>query len=424
MKGTHKAMGVILAVLLAILSMTGCEEEVTGAGTQTPAPDPQVLENYDADLAGASAAFGFDIFRELSSEEENRMISPTSLYTALAMTLNGARGETRDAMEGTLGVSGVERDRFNENNLARMYQLQEADPDVILTIANSLWVREGEELDPKFVNRNQTYYHALMRSLDFSSPQAADTINQWVSDRTEERIEKIVEPPINEMTILFLINAVYFKGDWSEPFDEAMTEEDLFRTPAGGNVTVPFMVRRDEMAYHEEEELFQAVRLPYGSEERLAMYVFLPWEGQTLTQLLEQLEENRWNQWRRHFWERDGRLRLPRFTMAYEKTMNDVLKAMGMEPAFDEDRADFFDMLPRDEGDGLFISEVKHKTFIEVNEKGTEAAAVTSVEMEATSAPPEEPFDMNVNRPFLFLIHDSELNEVLFMGTVVDPSVE
>lgn len=421
MKRWLLVLSILVLAAAGGLFLTACEEEVTGTGMNIPQPDPEVLEAFDVEMAGASQSFGFQLFQQLVKEDENIFISPTSVYTALSMTYNGAREETSEAMAKVLGVEGVELERFNQNNLARLYKLQEADPEVVLNIANSLWLREGKEFDPDFLERNQEYYQAWGGELDFESQEAVDTINGWVKDRTEGLIDKIVEYPINPQTVMFLINAVYFQGDWSLPFDPDNTYKDVFHGPEGAIEEVPFMHQSDDFAYLEKEGEFQAVRLPYGEEERLAMYVFLPDEEQSLHNWINNLSGEKWEQWHQQFRTMEGELHLPRFTMEYEQTLNEALEAMGMEVAFDPQQADFFDMVPRDDGFRIFISEVKHKSFIEVDEEGTEAAAVTSVEMEATSAPPMERFEMKVNRPFFFLIHDRETGEMLFKGAVVDP---
>jgi len=421
-KRTIKTITLLLSISM-VLMFAGCEEltPTTGRGSEIPEPDPAVLEAFDQNLANASNEFGFQLFQALMEEEENKMISPTSIYTALAMTMNGAGGETREAMEEVLGVSGVDLERFNQNNLARLYLLQEADEDVILNIANSMWMREDIELNPAFVERNQQYYDAVARALDFSTEESVETINQWVNDSTEGLIEEIVDYPIDPMTILFLINAVYFQGDWTEAFDPENTEEELFHGPEGAIENVPFMHRNDEFSYLNKEGEFQAIRLPYGEEEQMAMYVFLPAEESSLREFVEALTAKNWNEWQKQFSREEGQLWLPRFTMEYEKSLKEVLAHLGMEIAFDPNQADFFDMVTWDEGDRVYISDVKHKSFIEVDETGTEAAAVTSVEMRVESAPMTPPFEMKVNRPFYFLIHDEATNEVLFNGTVVNP---
>jgi len=421
MKRWKKRISLMVLAAMLLFSLAGCAEEADSAGMNIPEPDEEILDAFDATLANASNEFGFELYRHLVTSEDNIMISPTSIYTALAMTINGAGGETFEAMANVLGIGIEDLDRFNQNNLARLYLLQEADPDVVINIANSLWMREGEDFDPDFVDRNQRYYNATARALDFATEESVDVINGWVNDRTEGLIEDIVEYPIDPLAILFLINAVYFQGDWTEPFDAELTNNDVFHGPVGEIPDVPFMNRRDEFAYLEKEGAFQAVRLPYGESERLAMFVFLPDENSSLLDFVADMSNEKWNQWRDEFQTYEGHLRLPRFSMEYEETLNEVLKQMGMEVAFEPSESDLYGMVTRDEGPRLYISEVKHKSFIEVDEKGTEAAAVTSVEIRVESARMDF-FEMNVNRPFFFLIHDRETNEVLFTGSVVDPT--
>jgi serine protease inhibitor len=421
MKCWGKKMGLVILAAVMLFSLAGCAEEADGTGMNIPEPDQEILDAFDEALADKSNEFGFELYRKLVTAEDNVMISPTSIYTALAMTINGAGGETLEAMAAVLGIEPESLERFNQNNLARLYKLQEADPDVIINIANSLWMKEGEDFDQDFVDRNQRYYNASARALDFATEESVDIINGWVNDRTDGLIEDIVEYPIDPQTILFLINAVYFQGDWTEPFDEELTNTDQFIGPEGEIPDVPFMNRNDEFAYMEEEGAFQAVRLPYGESERLAMYVFLPDEDSSLMEFATNLKMENWNRWREKFQTYQGNLQLPRFSMEYEETLNDVLKLIGMDVAFDPAKSDFYGMVTRNEGPRLYISEVKHKSFIEVDEKGTEAAAVTSVEIRVESAMMDF-FDMNVNRPFFFLIHDRETNEVLFTGSVVDPT--
>jgi len=410
----------LLLFMIPFVSLHGCEMPATGEGMNIPIPDENILDSFDPVLAGSNNEFGIKLFEKLLEEDEEVFISPVSIAAALTMTYNGARGETREAMARVLEVEGIDLERLNENNLALFYLLQEADSSVKLAIANSLWMREGIEFDQEFIKRNERSFHAAVRELYFDSPEAADTINRWVHDGTGGLIEDIVEPPIDPLTILFLINAIHFQGEWTETFDKDNTREDTFYLDEGETTTVPFMYRSDEFYYHEQES-FQAVRLPYGKEERMAMYVFLPAEDHNLQEFFKEFKGLEFEELRQEFRKAEGDLYLPRFSMEYEKSLNDYLKALGMEVAFDDSRADFFDIVPWEESPRLYISEVKHKSFIEVDEKGTEAAAATSVEIRLESAPAFH-FNMKVDRPFFFLIHDEETNAMLFMGTVSDPS--
>lgn len=409
---------VLLLILMFTFILLGCGNELHNE-VGISKPDEQVLEAFDTALVSSANEFGFELLNKLIEEDDNIFISPTSIFTALAMTYNGARGETKEAMAEVLRISDIELERLNENNLALIYLLMSADPSVKLQIANSLWMRAGIEFDKDFVERNEKYYNASVHELDFNNPKAADIINQWVNDNTNGLIEDIIEPPIDPYTILFLINAIYFQGDWSKAFDEDMTRDDTFFLPDGNIKNVPFMYSSDEFAYYEEES-FQSLRIPYGDKERLAMYVFLPAQEITLKEFLVDFNMKQWEEIQRDYYPIEGTLQLPRFSMEYEKSLNDYLKAMGMEIAFEEGEADFLDMVTWEGKPNIYISEVKHKSYIDVHEKGTEAAAATSVEMRVESASILN-FDMKVNRPFFFLIHDKETNAVLFMGTVVEP---
>lgn len=414
----------LLLLIICSLGLTGCREQsadIALANEQKiPRPAVEMLEDFDPVLAGSANELGMKLLEKLYAEGENVFFSPVSIATALAMTYNGARGETREKMAAVLGVENITPERLNDNNLALFYLLQEADPAVKLQIANSLWGREGTAFDQDFIDCNKKYYNAVLRELDFDSPAAARAINSWVKENTGGLIEEIVEPPINPLTILFLINAIYFQGDWSEPFDPANTREDTFYLPAGETKNIPLMHRHGKFDYYEDNDL-QAVRLPYGKEKRLAMTVFLPAQESSLQEFMEQWTAGGWKEAREQFSQAEGSLYLPCFNLEYEKTLNDVLKALGMEIAFAPKQADFGKMVAWEGTPHPYISEVKHKAFIEVHEKGTEAAAATAVEMTLESAPAFL-FTMKVNRPFFFLIENEETRTILFMGAVSAPA--
>jgi serpin B len=255
-----------------------------------------------------------------------------------------------------------------------------------------------------------------VRTLDLTSPAAVPTINRWVSDETNGKIEHLIERIEHEK--LFLLNAIYFKGAWASEFDKAKTRDDDF-TLVRGSKRVPMMSQSGNYPYLETKD-FQAVSLPYGGG-RVSFYVFLPTQQSSLAAFEKNLTEANWQQWMQGFNATDGDISLPRFRVEYEATLNDALKALGMGVAFDEGRANFSGMI-RASGQNVYISRVKHKTFAEVNEEGTEAAAVTSTEMRATSAMrPQQRFNMVVDRPFFCAIRDNSTGAVLFMGSIYDP---
>jgi serpin B len=376
------------------------------------------VEELDERLIEANNGLGFNLFRELteSNPEKNIFISPSSVLTALAMTYNGAEGGTRAAMEKTLQLEEMTMEKVNKAFADLLTILRNPDPKVELTVANSLWAREGVDFHEDFLTRNRDYFDAEATEIDFNDAGAADIINGWVKEKTRDRIDGIVEPPINPDTILFLINAIYFKGEWTEPFDPDLTRELPFNRPDGTKKEIPVMFQRNDFRYL-ENELFQAAILPYGKNERVSMYIFLPAESAGLEQLYAELNSANWNEWIASFSSMEGEIGLPRFKFEYETSLNDTLKSLGMGIAFDDNAADFSGMRPIPPR--LVISEVKHKTFVEVNEEGTEAAAVTSVEVGVTAMP--ETFSMIVDRPFFFTITDDITGTILFMGSVLEP---
>lgn len=370
-----------------------------------------------SEIVAANTRFAFKLYREIAEHDSgnNVFISPASIALALAMTYNGAAGETRRAMASVLELEGLSLEDVNRANAELVDTLAGLDPKVRLAIANSLWARQGVTFDSDFLRRNKTSYHAEIETLDFGNPRAPDTINAWVRKHTEGKIEKILDG-IDEGAVLFLINAIYFKGNWSKQFDKRLTRKNDFTLPDGRRVQLSMMSQNGKYQYYEEKD-FQAVSLPYGNG-RLSMYIFLPAERSSLATFQRSLDSKRWTAWMSRFEELQGSIALPRFKLEYSATLNEPLKALGMAPAFDAKRADFSAMCPDTQ---VKIDEVKHKTFVEVNEEGTEAAAVTSVGITLTAFIPERTFNMVVDRPFFCAIRDNQSGTVLFMGAILDP---
>ena len=400
--------------MVAVLFMgSGCTK------ARMAKPDQAVLDAFDITLVEKTNDFGFNLYKNLARENENIMISPVSVSLAMAMVYNGANGATREDMARALNVQGLELDRLNKNNLALLYYLTSADPELTLNIANSIWMLEDFKFLEAFVATVKNDYQAEAKKLDFADPKSADVINKWVNDKTRGTIDQIVTPPIDSQTIMFLINAVYFKGSWTSPFETELTSEQAFNLVDGQTVTVPTMYQSGSFDYLKSSG-FQALRLPYGEDEQMAMVLFLPDQNTSLSEFQNQLNQDNWSNWQAHFEAKAGTLMLPKFTMEYEKSLNQVLAELGMGIAFEPGKADFSGLAAAAAGD-IYISNVKHKTFIQVDESGTEAAAVTSVEVGTTSMPAYD-FELNFDRPFFYAIEDSETGAIVFMGSVLDPS--
>ncbi|MBC8234168.1 serpin family protein [bacterium] len=385
--------------------------------------DSSQLTLAEKGLVESDNKFGFKIFKEITKEEKDKnvFISPLSVAMALGMTYNGANGSTQEAMQKTLELSGLTIQEINESYKSLTELLTNLDPKVKFQIANSIWYRDIFPVEAEFIHINKTYFDAEVSGLDFSAPNASNIINGWVNEKTNGKIEKIVDDVINPLTVMFLINAIYFKGIWTYQFDESQTRDDIFTLPDGSKKPCKMMKQKNEFQYF-ENDAFQAIDLPYGDGD-FRMTIFLPRMEKSVDSLVAELNQENWNRWINSFHKQELTLQLPKLTLEYEIKLNDVLKALGMEIAFNPDKADFTKMY-KEEGvsANLYISKVKHKTFVEVNEEGTEAAAVTSVEMTFTAAP----FGllMRVDRPFIFAIRENYSGTILFIGKIVEPTLE
>jgi serpin B len=373
----------------------------------------------DNSVVTANAKFGFNLFNEIrkTEQDKNIFISPFSVSIALAMALNGASGETEQVMVNTLQLQGLDSESINAGYAGLRQTLLTSDPKVILTIANSLWARQDVPFKPDFLQRNTQFFGAEISTLDFTDPNTLKTINQWVNTNTNGKISKILDE-INPDAVLFLINAIYFKGIWQTEFDPLHTRDGDFHLATGGEKQVAMMTRTGDYRYYQNyEENFHAISLPYG-DGRISMYIFLPRRESNLNTLLDNLNAESWENWMSQFREQEVLLVMPKFKLEYEKTLNTPLKSLGMDIAFAPGLADFSRMATLEIlGKNLYIGEVLHKAVVEVNEEGTEAAAVTSVGVRATSAPPA----FIVDQPFFFAIRDNDTKTVLFMGIVLDP---
>jgi len=358
--------------------------------------------------------FGFKVFREIVKEQtaENIFISPMSISYALGMTFNGAEGKTKQEMANTLEFGNLTDSEINASFKALMKKLMELDPQVIMNIANSIWYREGVDVLKKFKMINQSYFQAEIRNMDFADPQTKNIINNWVNEKTNGKIEKVIDE-IDALSMMYLINAIYFKGSWTEAFKKERTREDKFFYAEGKSVLCEMMKTSEKNLYFENKD-FQAVELPYG-KENFSMVVILPKKEKDINKFISNLNLEDWNAWLSGFSKQKGTLVLPKFKIEYDIEMNDVLTSLGMPEAFTS-AADFSKMTKKQK---LYISNVKHKTFVDVNEEGTEAAAVTVVEMKLTYTGPG--FFMKVNRPFVFAIKEKETNSIIFIGKIANP---
>jgi len=377
------------------------------------------------ELVEADNKFGLAVFDQITAARpnENVFISPLSIAIALQMTAHGSAGSTWSAMAGAMRVSGLSRSEVAAGNHELRTELVNADKSVRLDIANSLWLRQGVKLQKPFVTDCDKYYTASVTPLDFSRPDAIVTINDWVAKNTNGRIKQIVSELTPE-EILVLVNAVYFKGSWTRKFDPKLTSPRDFYLSTLGKKFDPVrkvqrqMMNREGGFRYKADDALQAVALPYG-DGRLNLYAFLPRDRDGLGKLIDATKPDDFAGLFAGLEERKGTVVLPRFKIEFEQNLVKTLEALGMGVAFTPG-ADFSRMVVPPAT--AAISDVLHKTFVEVNEEGTEAAAVTGVKMMATAMPrEEEKFSFVCDHPFLCAIRDDVTGSVLFLGAIYDP---
>ncbi|MCQ4085928.1 serpin family protein [Saccharibacillus sp. JS10] len=421
---TKKIIGITLIAVLA-----GCSNGSSVSPSSSPPKYTSVYKAEDANpkLSVAMNQFALNLYSKLEEhpgEDDrgpNRMISPAGIAIALSMLKDGTEGNTERQMDKMLRLNGMDPEVLAESQMILSDLLRGSDPAVDMRIANSLWSAEGTEMNPDFISRMEKSYEAQIQAIDFTSGQAAGKINQWASGHTAGKIQEVIRNPIDPNLVLLLMNAMYFKGDWTEPFEKDQTKDLPFTTQDGQEVVVPTMRQSSDYGYLEHDD-FQAVRLPYGESKNFGMTLILPHENSSLSTFKKQ-QLPKFNRWSQELSQREGSIELPKFQLADDLVLNDALAALGMVDAFSSEKAELGGLFVEDIKPGaVYIDFVKHNTFIEVNEQGTEAAAVTVIGAVGTSAPVEQiPFEMKLDRPFFFVITDRTTDSIVFMGEVGNP---
>lgn len=411
-------LAVILLLSLAVLASKQEASSISPLNQSATAPKLMVSQSNQLNqLVNANNRFGFALFAQLQSQKsqpQNIFISPQSMAIALAMTRNGTAGTTQAEMTQVLGLEQFDPATVNASYAKLIKTLNSVDGDLKLAIANSLWVNQKISLKDSFIKTTQDFYQGSVTNLDFSNPSAKNQINQWVASKTANQIPEIVDA-ISPEDALYLINAIYFKGNWTDKFDPNATTEQPFYLDSNQTKPVAMMSQTGDYRYYENEQ-FQVIRLPYGKQGQLGMYIFLPQKNSSLKQFNQQLNLANWQKWLKQMRSQSGNVSLPKFKLEYDTELKDVLSSLGMQQVFNFAQADFSAMTDS----AVAINTVKHKAVIEVNEEGTEAAGVTSTGIRTTSIP-QQPFKMNIDRPFFCAIRDDLTETLLFLGNVVDP---
>lgn len=405
-----KTLKLFFSLLLIFIS--GCESSSQFSG-EIPMRE---LTRSEKQLVTSADNFAIKIFKNIAENEsgKNVFISPLSISMALGMTLNGAEGSTYEAMRNTLSLSGITQQEINESYQSLIGLLTKIDSKVIMQIANSIWYRNTIPVKPDFIETNRKYFDATINPMNFNDPATVNTINNWVKESTNGKIDKIVER-IDPQTIMYLINAIYFKGSWQYQFDKNKTADDFFKKESGSLVPCKMMNLETDF-YTSSNDTFTILDLPYG-KGNFSMTILLPAKDKQLKDVVNNLNTAVWNSSINSLSKIKKQLYMPKFKMEYKIKLNETLKVLGMEIAFDPYNANFKKIY---EGAlNAYISDVDHKTFVDVNEEGTEAAAVTSVTVGVTSILDNV---IRLDRPFIFVIREKNSGCILFIGKLEDPS--
>jgi serine protease inhibitor len=403
-----------LIFLLPFLIISCAKDKTTSINNKSL--QPIALTVNQKALVQSNNQFAFTLFNKACTQEtvNNLFISPFSVDMALSMTLNGANGTTKTGMINTLGFSGQEISAINDYNKLLLNQLQSLDEQVTFNVANSIWYTNTFTPIPAFLTVNQNYYNAEVSPLDFSSPSAVTTINNWVSKKTNNAIPTIVDK-ISANDVMYLINALYFKGSWSNQFDATKTTDQSFYKEDQTVVNCKMMTQETSFPCY-SDDICSAIEMPYG-QGNFVMTLLLPNTGKTTADVIAAFTADNWKTINDGLVARKVQISLPRFKMSYEASLSGLLSSMGMADAFNSSVADFTGI---NAGGRLYISDVKHKTMVEVNEEGTVAAAVTAVIITTTVS--MLPYVINVNKPFVFVISEKSTGAILFTGRIMDPT--
>jgi len=396
--------------------MTSCEDQPA----KTLPTDPVEIELTlkQSEVVASANQFAFDLFRPVAVGEgdTNIMISPFSITSALSMTLNGAAGETFNAVRSTLRYDVQSLEEINDTYRRLATEMVPVDERVIIEIANSVWAENNFQVKKEFMDALKDWYLAEARNFDVTDPRSVDLINGWIEEKTHDRIQNMLLS-LDRDLVMLLINAVYFNGKWKHQFDSKNTAERPFYITPGNPVQVPVMYQKQKFAMSRTEKM-TLVELPYG-QGNYSMVVALPDEGIAPAEIVTGLDAGKWEDWMESlsYGPTEVEIYMPKFKYEYKRRLNDDLISLGMGPAFAPGIADF----SRISDEEIFISFVLHQTFIENKEEGTEAAAATVIGFTRTSLPPE-PEVIDINRPFLYFIRETTTGTIVFMGLVADPA--
>lgn len=399
----------ILTIVLLVLSCTNDAENL-------PVTDLTTTEK-SAKIIAADNQFGLELFQKIEAslnEPKNTMISPMSVSLALAMVYNGAAGNTKKQMEEMLHKAGLTPEDINQSYKDLVAGLTSHDPKVELSISNAIYYRNTFPVKADFISTNQNYYNAEVSGLDFSKTnQTLNTVNGWVNSKTKGKIDKIIEE-VKPEDIMYLLNAIYFNGEWKYQFEKKETTILDFTKEDKTTIQVPTMYIEKSFNYYGHQN-FELLEMPYGSG-KYSMLIFLPASGKNTGDVISQMTAQNMDNWISKLTEQKKEVYLPKFEFKFDNSLVDELNALGMTDAFNDAKANLSGI---SDAAQLVISAVMHKSYIKVDERGTEAAAVTGITVGVTSIQPDKTF--RVDRPFVFAIREKDTQAILFIGKVINP---
>jgi serpin B len=371
-----------------------------------------------ARIIAADNQFGFELFKKVNAslnEPTNAMISPLSVSLALAMVYNGTEGNAKTQIEQMLHKANLSPEDINQSYKDLVAALISHDPKVELSISNAIFYRNSFTIKDNFITTNQNYYQAEVSGLDFTkTDETLNTVNNWVNTKTKGKIDKIIEK-VKPEDVMYLLNAIYFNGQWTYSFDTQKTVDLNFTKEDKTVIQVPTMTIKKPFNYYNNSN-FDLLEIPYGTG-KYSMLIFLPKSDKKTDDIISLMTSENVNNWIPQMTEQNKEVFLPKFEFKFDDSLKDALAALGMTDAFDAAKANLSGI---SDDDKLVVSEVIHKTYIKVDERGTEAAAVTGITIGATAIGPDNSF--RADHPFVFAIREKDTQSILFIGKVMDPN--
>ncbi len=403
-----------LALILLIIVFSACQETAI-----TPDPDNtpnlRTLSAIENQASKSSNDFAFNLFRNLPTEATNNsFISPLSVSMALGMLLNGAEGDVRESILNTIDFKDFTAEEVNEGFRDLTSLLLSMDKKVNFGLANSVWYKEDLTVNGRFASVIENYYDGKIKGLDFNNPASKDIINNWVESKTNNRIKDLIKE-INPDHVMFLVNAIYFKGDWTHQFDKSKTKGAPFTTLSGATTQVDMMFSKGVSMKYKSTSDFQLLDIPYGNGQ-FSFTILMPHNYEHLPLIVEEMNAQSFNGLINESDSISVELELPKFKMKWEGDLKSSLGQMGMLMTG-------YPLLFEGPTPPLKVGQVIHQSFLEVNEEGSEAAAATAIGIETTSAGPSKPMKITIDKPFLFTIREKHSGIILFLGQLTDPDL-